>query len=233
MHTISIEQFEGPFDLLLQLVSQEKVSITDISLAQITEDFVRVVHERRADISIDEIADFLVVAARLVYIKSRVLFPDVQDDEEYEAPGMLATQLAIYEQFQKAARDMWGILRQGRVMIGREPVALSMKFAPPRSLDAQGILVLMRGALSRLTHVVPVPDRIALAAISLQERIEFLQEKVKRHGVGSFRTWVADAHSKTEVIVTFLALLELVRSAHISVRQPESFDDILIEHYHI
>ena len=104
-YTVRVEKFEGPLDLLLQLIEGEKLEITEISLVQVTEPFVQHVRERQGAIPPEELADFLVVAAKLIYLKSRALLPELTDQALDEGPD-LADQLRMYRAFVEASNRL-------------------------------------------------------------------------------------------------------------------------------
>lgn len=228
--TFRIEHFEGPLDLLLQLVEQEELDISAVSLAKVADQFVSYVNDRPG-IPLEEVADFLVIAAKLMYLKSKLLFPTFVDPEMEEGPD-LAAQLRRYQQFVKASKEIERLWSPVRLSYPRERRAIrreEVSFSPPPALRPEGMLEAMRRVIVRLEPLRRLPQASVERVISIQERIRGLFQRVKAHAKTSFRDFVGRKASKTEVLVTFLALLELVKQQFVRVDQEDAFQDINIE----
>lgn len=228
-HAFKVEKFEGPLDLLLKLVEQEELPITDISLAQITDQYIEFI-EHTKNISKEELADFLLIAARLLLIKSRILLPSLVMPLE-DVGVSLEEQLRMYKQFVDAAKKIEVVLKQKRFTYPREkaPVQAGM-FSPPKTLTSARLLQVFREVLRALEPIVRFPKAAVERIVSIQEKISEIHELLKSQGVMSFHTFVRAAKSPTEVVVTFLALLELVKQRIAFVSQDVLFTDITIAH---
>jgi len=229
-YKIKIEQFEGPLDLLLQLIEQEEMDITEVSLANVTEQYLRYINSSEVEISLEELADFLVVAAKLLLIKSRILLPQLHIDEEEDGID-LEQQLKIYREFYDASKVLHKMILRKKFLFQRERAAVRVEniFNPPKSLTADRLRDLFRGVLKDLEPWVSLPREVMVKTISIKERIANIQELISRGVNTSFRELLKGTKSKTEVIVTFLALLELVKQRSIAVVQEGIFDDIVVK----
>lgn len=230
-YAIKLEQFEGPLDLLLQLVESKELDISTVSLANVTEqylDYLETIEERFPE----ELADFLVVATKLLLLKSRLLLPDLpvaDDDEE-----TLAEQLRIYKDYLAAAHSLEALIGERRFLYGRPPQAMKIEsvFSPPPDLAASRLRDFFRDVLSGIEAFISLPEERLRRSVSLHERIMDLQALIQENLTVSFKNILEKAESKSEVIITFLALLELVKRRIIHVRQHEHFGDIAIERAH-
>lgn len=227
---VKLQQFEGPLPLLLQLIEQEKLSINDISLAAIAEQFLNylsTVEEKYPD----ELADFLVVATKLLLLKSRTLLPYLELDEE-EEEGSLEQQLKLYKEFLEASKVIQKWLDRHHVLYSRPPstvAAAHRVFSPPLSFRLERLPMMMEEILNDLRPVIALPRQTLERAISMQEKIQQIQQRLTGEISLSFKKLVQSGASRTEIIVTFLALLELVKQRIILARQDHLFSDIAIE----
>ncbi len=221
-------QFEGPLDLLLQLVEKEEVEISEVSLATVAEQFVRYVEEGKDSILPEELADFLVVAAKLMYMKSKLLLPSLVDEEMDEGPD-LATQLKLYQQFVAASKTVNAMWESGEVSFPRERKTvrrLEPSFAPPSDFTVALMQELMQAVIKRLTPIVKLPQQAMQRVITIQDKISHLATRLRSHASFRFSTVLQQAKDKGEKVVSFLALLELVKQRVVNVTQTELFDDI-------
>ena len=221
--------FDGPLDLLLSLVEREKLSLSDVSLAHVTETFLREVRARAMDDRYppEALAQFLVVASQLVAKKARLLVPT--DEALEEAEETLVARLEAYQQYVRAgawlAEHWQGTPRfYGR---GEQESFLPEPLPLAPSLDC------FHEALCRLLHaqeeVVASPKPLLLEKlINLEERIAHLKEVVRARGTMFFSQWMSEHASREERLVSFLAVLELVRMNELHVKQDDLFSDILL-----
>lgn len=229
-YQIKLEQFEGPLDLLLQLIEQEKLSINEISLATIAEqylDYLQHIEERFPE----ELADFLVVATKLLLMKSRTLLPYLQIEEEEEERS-LEEQLKIYKVYFDATKQIQQLLFNGGRLFSRPPVKMLSRetvFAPPEGITLQNLASWMGEVLRQLEPLIALPRQSLEKAVTLQEKIADLEHRLVREFSLSFKSLIRTASSRTEIILTFLALLELVKQKSIMVKQDKLFSDISIQ----
>jgi len=227
MYAITLEQFDGPLDLLLELIEQEKLDISAISLAQVTDGYLQYVHAH-PEIPPEELADFLVIASRLLFIKSRVLLPFLQQIAEEEA-GDLESQLRIYKEYLEASKVIEGMIGKRRFLYVHEKLPqVEIGFAPPKKLTTDAMHALMTAVIARLTPLVKVPQAVVEKTVSIHEKIRQIQTLFARAKSVKFSAILADAQSRTEVVVSFLALLELVKQRNVSVNQDSRWGEITI-----
>lgn len=230
--SFKIEHFEGPLDLLLQLVEQEKLDISHISLAAVADQFV--VHMQSASsIPIEEMADFLVVAAKLVYLKSKLLMPEIQDVELDEGPD-LETQLRMYREFVKVSHKidvLWRSKLRSYARTKRIFRQQEVKFAPPPEVTQDLMRETMNRIILRLTPLLRLPKAAMQRVVSVQEKIKLLFTHVREKARMTFSSFVGRSATKTEAVACFLALLELVKQRFVRVSQTDLFDDIDIENH--
>ncbi|MDD2758398.1 MAG: segregation/condensation protein A [Patescibacteria group bacterium] len=226
MKEIKLEQFSGPLDLLLGLIEQEKLNINDIALSQVTEqffDYLNKLGEKRPE----ELADFLVIATKLVYIKSKNLLPDLVSEAD-EGPS-LAEQLKMYKRYLEASREVNKRWEAGELAYGRlEPPVKSEGFTPPANAGVDDLKNSLYNLLKRLKPINPLPKVSIDRAVTVKQKLESILAMLKKSGRISFRQMLAEAESRTEVIISFLALLELVKSGDASIKQKNAFDDLEI-----
>ncbi len=230
-YAIKIDHFEGPLDLLLQLVEQAEMDITKVSLMEVTEPFVKHVEENRGKIPPEDLADFLMVAAKLVYLKSKALLPHLNDPSLEEGPD-LETQLRMYKAFVEAAKQIGERWLEGKEMYGRvhrpvrqtEPV-----FAPPQSITGLTLKELFEKAIKRLEPVFALPKAAIERVVTIEEKISSLKERIGKMLRLSFHRFLAESQDKAEMVVGFLALLELIKQKTVKVEQTALFHDIQLQ----
>lgn len=223
------EKFEGPLAMLLELIEKEKLAIAEISLARVADDFLAYV---RGLVSPDpeELAEFLVVAAHLMLIKSRALLPALVFSEEEEASlDDLEQRLAILQAIRGASKELRIIEQNGLRIASREAyLGLAPIFYPPPLFRAE----VLADVFSAVAALVPMPEKLAeekmKRIVSLEEKIShirgILQDIVER----TFSEIVAGAKGKVDIVVSFLALLELARQKFVDLKQDAHFAEIMI-----
>jgi segregation and condensation protein A len=232
MLNVKLEKFEGPLSLLLKIIEAEKMDITEISLATIADQYVEYV-QNSSDIDPESMADFLVVAAKLLYIKSKALLPYLFPAEEGENDD-LELQLKMYREFLEAMKKLEIMIGEKRFMF----VPLERKlwkmigaeesfFAPPPKFTKENMADMFRQFLVS-KKVVRMEERTIAPKVNIEEKINDIREALIKRISLSFREFLAKAESKTEVIVSFLAVLELMKQKTVIVEQGELFSEILI-----
>lgn len=229
-YLVKLEHFEGPLDLLLQLIEQEKLSITEVSLARVTDDYLTVIRSAK-EIHPEELADFLVVAAKLILIKSQALLPGIELEAE-EGPS-LEEQLRLYKEFVDASKQIEMMLRKKRFMFGREKPFFERvpEFSPPPKLTIAILADAFRQVLKNLEPLFKLPRAAIERAMSIQEKIGHIRAMILSRVAVKFNEILKTAKNKTEVIVSFLALLELVKQRVIDAKQDSLFHEIELNKY--
>lgn len=224
--------FEGPLDLLLHLIEREELDITKVALAQVTDQYLAYLAILK-EIEVEFLTDFLVVAAKLLFIKSQALLPkpppSVIDEEEEDVGDQLARQLLAYKRFKMVA----GALRQ------RESDGLRsfVRVAPPPKIEPKlnlgevtldDLVAAVRQALSVRPADPAVSEVVSPITVTIGQQMTLICDELTRHEQISFRHLLTRAASRMEIIVTFLAVLELIKQYVIEVRQDRLFDEIVI-----
>jgi segregation and condensation protein A len=230
-YSIATAVYEGPLDLLLQLIERAELDITKLSLAQVTDQYLEHMHQL-TDLAADEVSAFLVIAAKLLQIKSEALLPrPPQREAGEEDPGeALARQLIIYKRF----REIANLLNQ------REEAGLRTYLrvaAPPRvegSFDLSGITIediaiVAEEIFTDLSRAEAVITAVPPARVSIREKISLITDSLHKHRYVSFRSLINHDHSRLEIVVTFLAMLELIKRHLVRASQDGLFGDISLE----
>lgn len=223
---ITLSEFDGPFDVLLGLIDSKEMSISDISLSHVTEQFLAYFDTLEEE-QPEKAADFLTVAARLLLMKSSLLLPQFAVFEEDDGPT-LKDQLALYKQYvqaSKALRELWE--QPNRTVFRVEPVRKSEAFVWPTNVSTIDLQKYMVQLVKQLAPPKPLPQTSIDKTQSLKETIRTIRQTLSKKGNSLFWEHV-DRKNKTSVIVGFLALLELVKTQDILVNQAEAFTDIAI-----
>lgn len=231
-HHFRLEQFEGPLEVLLTLIEKEKLDITELSLAKIADQYLQFI-ESSEEISLENLSAFLSVATRLILIKSRALLPVLTfTEEEEQSIEDLETHLRLYQRYRDGAKTLEGLLEKGCHARGRESfLGLESVFYPPKDLTKNGLRDIFVGVLGTIPLFEALPEKELRTIVTLEERILHLKDSLSLRAESSFHELVGSAKEKVEVIVSFLALLELIKQRYISVQQDKFFSDIHIKRH--
>ncbi len=226
MYKVELKKFTGPLDILLRLIEKEELDITQVSLAKVADQFLEYMNHMQ-NLKLNDIAEFLEIAARLILIKSKALLPHLEltDDEEMSAEE-LELRLKEYKKFREAGKKLRVLLDKKHYCFDRQ-VYLSEEnvFSPPPKMS----LKLIRDTFADILGAIPVMEdlgeEIMMDVVSMEEKFEHIKntltEKINTH----FHK-LHDNESKMEVIVTFLAMLELMKQRVIDVKQENMFGEI-------
>jgi len=229
MYQVKLEKFEGPLDLLLQLIEQADLDITEVSIAKVVEQFM-IYLEQVEEKNPEELADFLVVAAKLLLIKSRALLPNLSLGDEDDGLN-LESQLKIYKKYYDVSKIIEKILAEKKVLFTREkiPVDVEVIFNPPESLTGEKLQKIFLEILKEIEPIIRLPKKSMLRAISIKEKIENIRNRIFSALSLNFKDLVAESKNRTDVIITFLGVLELVKQRVVIVKQDSMFEEIIIE----
>jgi segregation and condensation protein A len=226
--TIKIGDFAGPLDLLLFLLRQERADIFDIPIARITEKYLEYIRlMKRLDISVA--ADFLVMAATLIEIKSKMLLPRdpmAAEDEEIEDPRQeLVDRLLEYEKFKTAAGMLYERAAVEQAVFTRGPIESDENSA---EIDASvfDLLTVFQNIMAR--HVDEVKMEIQREEISLADMIKTLRRRIMEENELSLLAVFEEMHSKRELVTAFIAVLEIVRTEGFKLFQSKTFGDVIL-----
>jgi segregation and condensation protein A len=228
---VSLPVFEGPMDLLLYLVKKSEVDIYEIEIGKITDQYMAYL-EALQEMDLEVAGEFLVVAATLIYIKSRTLLPVDQqppeDDAEEEDPRWeLIRQLIEYKKFKEAAFDLQKMeLMQEKIFARSEPPAVGVQEIP--GLGRVGVLDLVK-AFQKILEKIQEKERVSEILeekFTVGQKMEYVLDRIKQEGRVRFTQLFSAMSSRNEIVATFLALLELVRLKQLKCDQNSAFDDI-------
>ncbi|MFH1292168.1 MAG: segregation/condensation protein A [bacterium] len=224
MPDIKLEKFSGPLDLLLQLIDQHELDITEISLSQITGQYFQYLDRLEKNRS-EKLADFLVIAAKLIYLKSKNLLPQLCADEEQESDS-LAEQLKMYKAYVDASQHIQSRWSCNKISYTRiEPPTKMKEFTAPSNARIEDLHKSFEDLLARLKPVKPLPEATIDHAVSVKQVVDKIRKLLEKNKSISFKSLFEQTKNRSEVIVSFLALLELIGKDHIIVRQADSFSD--------
>lgn len=233
MINVKVEKFEGPLGLLLKIIEKEELDITQISLAGIADQFVNYIRASNVrEIDPEEMADFLVVAAKLLLIKSRALLPYLLPEEEEDIEE-LELQLKMYKEFVEASGKIEKMLGKKKFMFAREfnrkvVLATANSFSPPKKLEARDMALAFDALLTRIQPAEKMEEDTIEDEINIDERICSIKEMLVTRIKVSFNKVMANAKNKTDIIVSFLAMLEMMRQLEVNLTQDHMFGDITI-----
>ncbi len=246
-YPVELPAFQGPLDLLLQLIEKQELEISAVSLLAVTDSYLKTI-EKLEEIEPGALADFLVIASKLIYIKSRSLLPQPRPDEEEDeedAGDALVRQLMEYRQFKEIAgllkaREDLGL----RAYVRTEPLPKLEKRLDLSNLDLAKLQSALRKVLQRIPTDPPLPT-VKTYPITLAQQIEnvrsivreAIQEKLESWKSGKaegeqvqigFVDLLSRSQTRMEVIVTFLAVLELIKQEELSAEQEGTFGEIVL-----
>jgi segregation and condensation protein A len=226
--TIRTDSYEGPLELILDLIEKRKLLVNELSLSQVTDDYINFVRGHEA-FPMDDAATFIGVAATLLLIKSKSLIPDMElSQEEDEDVEDLKRRLLAYERTRDAARELSKLFGRS-VMVSAGERAPEPMFAPSRDLTLAALEKAFIEAMAALEkEAEPLPEARVRNIVSIEEVMDRLTARVQSAFTMSFKDFTGDAKERVEVIVSFLALLELVKQGIVETAQPGAFGDITI-----
>ena len=240
-YPVSLPAFEGPLDLLLHLIEREELDITEVSLVAVTDAYLHTIASLE-EVEPGALADFLVIASRLLFLKSRTLLPrpaPLDEDDEEDVGDALIRQLIEYRQFKDVASQLKDREEAGlRVYLRLAPLPDFERRLDLSDVDIDKLQKALKRALARIPNDPPMPQ-VRAYAISVAEQIDnvrdLLNEK-RRFGNSAtttppsvpFELLLSSRPTRMEIIVTFLAVLELIKRREIGVVQDNTFGDIAL-----
>lgn len=239
---VKLQVFEGPLDLLLHLIDKNKIDIYDIPIVEITNQYMDYIKAMEKE-DLNVMSEFLVMAATLLDIKCRMLLPkEVNEEGEEEDPRQeLVEQLLEYKMYKYMSYELRDRQVEGEQLMFKEPTVPEevMEYVEPVDLD----LLLKNVTLAQLNYIFqdvmkrqidkidPVRSKfgkIEKEEITLPDKLEYVTEYAKLHRKFGFRQLLEKQNSKTQIVVTFLAILQLMKEGVISIEQEQAFDEIMI-----
>jgi len=227
--SIKTDSYEGPFELLLDLIEARKLLVNDLALSSITEDFITHVRAQET-FPVEATANFIQIAATLLLIKSKSLIPDLTLSEEENADVEdLKRRLAAYEKVREAARELARLYGR-RVMVPAGERAPEPIFAPARDFTATALAEALARVLAAREAVEELPEARVKPMVTIEEMMERLASRVQTAMTLSFKEFAGESKEKVEIIVSFLALLELVKEGAVAAEQYGEHGDIRVSH---
>ena len=241
--TVKLQVFEGPLDLHLHLLDKNKVNIYDIPIVEITSQYMDYIREmQRQDLNV--MSEFMVMAATLLDIKAKMLLPapETEDDEEAEDPrAQLVQQLLEYKMYKYISGELKDRQMDASRVLFKVPTIPEEVAAYEEPVDLDALVAdltldklneifqsMMRKQVDKIDPIRSKFGKIQKEEISVEDCMAALENYARSHKHFSFRGLLERAKSKTEIIVTFLAILELMKMGTIRITQEEIFDDIQI-----
>lgn len=228
--TVRTENFEGPLELLLSLIEKRKLHINDISLAKVADDYIEHLHSLES-FPIADSAHFVLVASTLVLIKSKSLLPSLSLTEEEKGDiEELEQRLKIYKRMRELGQELKSIYGKDVLYFKPAPKNIDPVFSPPPEATVPSLSTALIELIKNLPRVKEIPKAVVRKVISLEEMIGRLTTRVNHSLRMSFREFSGmGKEDKVNVIVGFLAMLELVKQGVIMVKQEQKYGDIEME----
>jgi len=238
-YTVKTDVFEGPFDLLLHLVSRQKLDVSAISVSEVADQYIAHI-DRMEDLDLDVASDFLLVAATLLEIKAASLLPkeeayfgdELDDLSPEEARDILVARLLAYKQFKNAASEIAARMESEDRMhprqAGLEPEFLGLMPDYLEGLTLRGLAVICSDLIHRRDVFLLEAEHVASMPISLELHAESVRRRLQRQGTARFSDLLDGNATPEIVVVTLLAVLELYKRGFADVRQDELFGEIVI-----
>ncbi|MEK9180828.1 MAG: segregation/condensation protein A [Patescibacteria group bacterium] len=230
-YQVRIEKFQGPLEVLLQLIEEQKLPISEISLAEVTQQFLEHIKSLQ-DINPELLADFLTVASKLLVIKSKTLLPSlVEELEEEEEFSDLAYQLTQFKKFKLVAKYLESLETKKHYSFAREGWEEDFVSFYPDPTASIGVLYkAMQSLAHSLEEITRLPKQMVKEVISISQKIKDLQNLLGQK-IEIKLSEALQKKSRTEIIVTFLALLELIKQRILTVDQEMLFSEIKIRKF--
>ena len=241
-YKVNLEKFSGPLDLLLSIIEEKKLAISEISLSQVADQFLEYLKKLENTQELKEnikssseyqriLADFLVIASRLILIKSRSLLPIlVLSDEEEGDIKDLEKRLKIYQKFRALGRELGHFSKDRTPYFSREYYFnLPIVFYPPKNISSEELFKIYEIFIKTLPQVEKLEEQSLARVMTIEEKLKELTERINVVVEASFKELSGQVKKKIDIILTFLAVLMLMRSRILDISQDKLFGDIKIK----
>ncbi len=227
-YTVHTPVYDGPLDLLLNLIERAELDITSVSLAMVTDQYLAYINSLE-QINADEISAFLVIAAKLLQIKSEALLPrpPIRQAGEEDIAQSLVDQLRLYKRYKEIGA--WIYVRQ------QASLRTYLRIAPPPKVEAkldlsnitlEKLVAAAKAAFQKEAEKKPLGDVIAAPRVTIREKIDLIAKLMKEVERSTFSALITEGASRLEIVVTFLAMLELIKRYRIHAHQEDLFGSI-------
>jgi segregation and condensation protein A len=230
-YELNLEKFKGPLEKLLELIEEKRLAVAEVSLAAVTEDFLKYL-EQAENIDFSTLADFISVASRLILIKSKSLLPDLELSVEEESDIKdLEKRLIIYQEFRSAKKNiefLWNSKNRSHARPffgGLESVKV---FYPGKKVGTNSLAASLASIFETVKKLTAETETIREKIISLEEKIKEIVSRMQEKGEMSMSR-LSESKDKSEIIVIFLAILHLAREQLVRLEQGANFSDIMIK----
>ncbi len=233
-YQVKVDVFEGPFDLLLYLIKKNELDIYTVSLSHITSEYLEYVRTMQ-QMDLEVAGEFLVIAATLIFIKTQRMLPQLKNQEEIEeleqTESELLNKLQEYQKFKLLGNKVWEMAEQRQQIFTRnEPLP------PIENMSEIPVNATLNDLVKCIQKVSRFLTNTSFREVEFEEftvelKIELFEHLIKQRDLIEFSTLRRDINNRVELVVTVLAMLELCRLKHLSVRQPEVFGEIFISKY--
>lgn len=227
-----ISDFEGPLDVLLTLIKDNKMDICDIPIIELTDQYMNFINSmENLDLSIA--SDYLVMASELMYLKSKALVPNAKEDEEFnEAKEDLINRLIEYQKYKEVTKDLELLEEKRKELFSKDPSSFknfaSDKISLESDITLEDLALALKRFMERKNYEQPVSTKITTKEYSVEERIKSIKNILKQKRKIEFFE-LFETFSKPYIIVTFLSILELAKKNEIKITQEGNFDKIYCE----
>jgi segregation and condensation protein A len=240
---IKINNFEGPFDLLLHLIKKNEMDIYDIKIYEITNQYLQFINEMK-EMDLEVTSEFIVIAATLLEIKSKLLLPNLAQDEtaadsEVDPRKELIQKLVEYKKFKQVAAYLRTLEGESGLVFTKKPEIIEEKSKPADDSDILKNITmlqlynlfnnLMNKYNSKMNKENVIQREIPVDAYKIEDKMEYLIKRITPHNHLYFSNIIRECSNKMEVVVTFLALLELIKLRNVKVIQDSNFMEIYLE----
>lgn len=231
--SVTLEKFEGPLDLLLHLIEKNKINIYDIPIVEITDQYLQAIENIEASM-LENTGEFIVMAAQLLYIKSKMLLPKPEDEEEEDPREELAQRLAEYQKFKEASAELRKSEFSSRYMVFRDEEKI--KFPIPeynRQHDTQALIDAFNSIMQRKIRKEK-PQKQAFSGIvgrekvSVDDMVEKICKRIYKRKNLEFKSLFLEEDSKPEMIATFLAVLEMIKANRLFASYSDDKNDFIL-----
>src|SRR3989344_2319328 len=228
-YTIKTQSFEGPLGLLLDLIEKRSLFINDISLSVIADDYIEYIRNR-GSMSIRESSEFVLIASALMLIKSKSLLPNLNlSTEEEQSIEDLENRLKLYKRFRELSVHVNQRFGKNIIFAGNKTKNIEIIFSPDKHTSVDNLFSSIVSVITKLPKKEIISKGAVRKVISLEEMIDNLTERIKRQVKMSFSEFSGNKTEKINVVVSFLAVLELVKQGIVAVKQTATFGEIDIE----
>jgi len=231
MYRIKLQTFEGPLDLLLFFIKRDELDIYDIPIAKITKEFLDYLHFIQ-DLDLEVAGEFILMAAELMQIKVKMLLPPEEGEEEEQDPRAdLVRRLLEYKRYKEMAEKFSGFEDEARKLFYRRVFKADPKYYVPEDETLRDVTLFDLGASFRyaLEHIPKkMFHEVELINVTVDEQMEYINRFLETHTECTFRELIGDMEERIRIVVTFVALLEMIKNRIVGIRQEEPYQDFWI-----